>query len=161
MKTLPLFVGLSLTFLSTVALAETTTIGAPLAEKHQFSVGLGPNHGSPILGLQYAIKNKFYSTFISAGLVGYAFGFEAPFSKNKKHTLAISAGKEFITSDKGFAFVSYTYHFKSFNNNGFTAGFSLGATRNQVGYDDINGYWGGTSEREIEPAGTLSLAYKF
>lgn len=96
----------------------STVASAEVLDHADISVGTGFTFGSPYLGVQFATKSEELKLYASVGLVGYAIGFEKPFTDNRKHTLGVTMGQEFITSDVGFGFITYTYHVKSIAENG-------------------------------------------
>ncbi|WP_440905286.1 hypothetical protein ACMZOO_02785 [Catenovulum sp. SX2] len=134
---------------------------ASAANETEISVGLGYPFGSPTLGVQYAAKIDIFKVYASLGLVGYSTGLELAVSKNKKHSLGVTWGSELLSSDEGFGFITYSYHFNSFTSKGFLAGLGVGYTREEVGFENESGNWNGTGEIDTLPTLSLILGYKF
>jgi hypothetical protein len=149
--------------ITTLIMAATLTVlsSTTSAKQREISVGLGHTHGSPILGIQYGYKSDFFKSYASVGLIGVGAGIEFPVSKDKKHTLGATWGKELLTGDEGYAFLSYSYHFKSFSKNGFVAGLGIGAIREQIEYEQASGHLVDNGETDITATATLILGYKF
>lgn len=139
---------------STSACAETF--------KHTgISIGTGYTYASPFLGVQFSQKSEISKVYVSAGLIGYAIGFETSVTENNKHTLGVTGGQEFLTSDVGFAFVTYSYHFNALANSGFVAGLGAGFRVEEYGEENDDGVWDDTDDIHISPALTLTLGYNF
>jgi hypothetical protein len=122
------------------------------AAELEISTGFGHQYGG-ILGAQFAKKSEFSKYYISTGLLGASVGFETTFQKNSMHSYGLAVGAEAVSSEKGFAFATYNYHFNGFSNNGLVLGTGIGIRRSE--------YTLGADDTETSYSLTLNIAYKF
>ncbi len=122
------------------------------ASELEVSTGVGYQYGG-FLGVQIASKTEFTKVFISAGWVGASAGFETTFEKNSKHSYGIVVGSEMITSEDGFAFATYNYHFNGFSNSGLVIGTGIGVRVHETAY--------GRNDNETSLGWAFNVGYKF
>jgi hypothetical protein len=122
------------------------------AGEFEISTGFGHQYGG-VLGVQFANKTEFSKYYISTGLLGASAGLETTFQKNSKHSYGLAVGAEVVSSEDGFAFATYNYHFNGFSSNGLVIGTGIGIRRQEetLGADDT----------ETSFSLTLNIGYKF
>jgi hypothetical protein len=118
----------------------------------EVSTGFGHQYGG-VLGVQFSNKTELSKYYISTGLLGAAVGFETTFQKNSKHSYGLSVGAEAASSEDGFAFATYNYHFKGFSNKGLVIGTGIGIRRHEETL--------GANDTETLYSLTLNIGYKF
>lgn len=116
------------------------------------SAGLGHQYGG-IVGVQFANRTERSKYYISTGLVGAAVGFETTFEENSPHSYGITVGADAISSEDGFAFATYNYHFNGFSNDGLVIGTGIGVRRQEATL--------GNNDTETSFSMTLNVGYKF
>ncbi|GIU50343.1 hypothetical protein TUM4438_35960 [Shewanella sairae] len=119
-----------------------------------FSLGIGYQYGG-VLGVRYNYQKLNHVFFGSLGLVGGALGYQYAFSE-QKHLFGFSVGSEVLTSEDGFAVLTYEYYPKGFTDGGWQFGVSGGVRR-----EDDGGSFGNVGKTATEPTGMISLGYKF
>lgn len=126
-----------------------------VAGDYQTSVGFGHQYGG-VLGGKLAYQTQSTQFYGSLGLVGFALGAQTTFTENAKHAFGLSVGKEGLTSEDGFAFITYDYFFNGFNHSGLVLGTGIGVMR-----EDEGSWFFDHGETESESAITLSIGYQF
>jgi hypothetical protein len=123
--------------------------------KLQISVGTGYQHGS-LIGAQAAYQVDANRYYLAAGLVGAALGYDRAIDSEMKHTLGFAVGSEQLTSEDGFAVLTYNYHAKGMTQPGWKLGLSLGTRR-----EDSASFFGDSGKSTTQTAVSFDLAYRF
>jgi hypothetical protein len=121
----------------------------------QVSAGLGYQHGG-VLGAQLGHVDGVNKYYISLGLVGGAIGYQRVIDSERKQALGIALGSEVLTSEDGFAVLTYNYHFTGLENPGWVIGVSAGVRR-----EDSGGLYSDSGDSLTQGAFMLELGYKF
>ncbi|GBL03210.1 hypothetical protein [Glaciecola sp. KUL10] len=121
----------------------------------QVSVGTGYQHAS-ILGAQLAYNDGVNRYYVAAGVVGYGLGYDRVVSNNKKHSVGIAIGSEELTSENGFAVLTYNYYFTNSNESGWRIGATVGRRK-----EDVASFFGDFGEVKTHSAVSFDLSYLF
>ena len=139
-----IILGLGLSALTSMSFAET-----------QISVGMGYQHAS-LLGAQLAYTDGDNRYYAAAGIIGYGVGYDRIFGQDKKHSIGLALGAEEITSEDGFAVLTYSYYFNGGNESGWRVGASLGKRR-----EDTFSFFGDNDDVRTSTAVSFDLSYMF
>ena len=137
-----------------VAITSSNSNSIETTADTSFSLGVGQQYGG-VLGVRYNYQNQNHVFSASLGLVGGALGYQYAFSE-QKHLVGFSVGSEVLTSEDGFAVLTYEYYPKGFTDGGWQFGVSGGVRR-----EDEGGSFGNVGKTVTEPTGMISLGYKF
>lgn len=119
------------------------------------SVGTGYQYGGA-LGVKYANVSGDHVTYASLGLVGGAVGYQYVISADSKHAVGVALGSEVLTSEDGFAALTYNYYSNGVAHPGWTMGASAGVRR-----EDDAGLFGKRDEVRSKGLFGLHLGYRF
>ena len=119
------------------------------------SVGAGYQYGG---ALGYKLSNVTEKSiyFISAGVIGGSVGYQRLLDESKQHSLGVAIGSEVLTSEKGFALMTYNYYSAGANNSGWVVGLSAGVRR-----EDKGGSYADLSSTDTFFAGGINIGYQF
>lgn len=126
----------------------------------EFSLGAGLQYSGAI-GSQFALKTEESKYFVSVGLPGYSLGMQTTISDNQNHSVGFSYGRVdtiFSSKESRYGFITYNYHFSSFQDTGWLVGTGIGF------YDEASHKILFTNERKDPSAKamyTLDIGYKF
>ncbi len=136
-----------------LALLLTSSFSSFAETKH--ALGAGYQYGGA-LGYKFSAVNDANIFFISAGLIGGATGYQRIIDEAEKHTIGMTLGSEALTSEKGFALMTYNYFPSGASNSGWTLGISAGVRR-----EDKGGSYAALSETDTFFAGGIHFGYQF
>ena len=83
-------------------------------------------------GVKYAHVSENHVTYASLGVVGGAIGYQHVLSTDKKHLVGVTVGSEVLTSEDGFAALTYNYYTQGVDSPGWTWGASAGVRRKMI-----------------------------
>lgn len=126
-----------------------------VSAKGQISIGVGYQHAS-LLGIQYGVLDGTNKYFAAVGLGGAAVGYQRGIDSQNKHALGVVFGKESLTSEDGFALLTYNYHLSNIENSGLQLGISAGVRR-----EDDFGFFGDSGETSSKFVVAVDISYKF
>jgi len=135
--------------LSVIAFSHTT-----YAET-QVSAGLGYQHGG-LLGAQLSYIKNDNKYLAAMGLVGGSIGYQRILDSERKHSLGFTLGSEAITSEDGFAVISYNYYFSDIDSNGWILGVSGG-----IRQEDEGSFFANKGTTKSKGALSIELSYQF
>ncbi|PCK33067.1 hypothetical protein [Pseudoalteromonas piscicida] len=137
------------------SLVATAAVLCSVSVKAEVTVGGGYQYGG-VVGVKYAKTTGDHIAFASIGLIGGAVGYQYILTADRKHTMGVAVGSEIITSEKGFAALTYNYYSQGADKSGWTWGGSLGARREDNGI-----FFSDSGKRETKTLIGLHLGYRF
>ncbi|MEI5637781.1 MULTISPECIES: hypothetical protein [unclassified Pseudoalteromonas] len=136
-------------------LAIVMTLLAANTSYADISVGSGYQYGG-MVGVKYAHVSENHVTFASLGVVGGAVGYQYALSTDKKHLVGVTAGSEVLTSEDGFAALTYNYYTQGVDSPSWTWGASAGVRR-----EDDAGLFGRRDEIKTKALFGIHFGYQF
>lgn len=124
------------------------------------SAGFGYQYGG-VLGTKYTIKNGQDSYFASIGLVGVAAGYQRFLDDDATKAFGIVLGTEVLTSEEGFAAITYNYYPQGYGNKGWGFGLSAGVRRTDSDPINISGLFGQPAETDNKGLVGINFGYTF
>ena len=83
-------------------------------------------------------------------------GYQRLLDESKQHSLGVAAGSEVLTTEKGFALMTYNYYSAGADNSGWVVGLSAGVRR-----EDKGGSYADLSSTDTFFAGGINIGYQF
>ncbi|NKC21316.1 MULTISPECIES: hypothetical protein [Pseudoalteromonas] len=136
-------------------LVASITLLCSASANAEIAVGGGYQYGG-VLGLKLSKTTGDHVMFASIGLVGGALGYQYVLTADRKHTIGLVLGSEAITSEKGFAALTYNYFTQGADKPGWTWGGSAGVRR-----EDEGGSFANIGDTDTKALVGLHLGYRF